>query len=366
MHFSLLSLAALASAVAAQTAVNTFTEDPELSTLLSLAGKYPELVKTLESLKNVTVLAPTNKAFAEWSSTEIGKTIASSDEAVPALLTYHVLGAEVPASAFTTTPAFVPTLLNTPAYTNVTGGQVVEGKLNGTTIEITSGLLQVSKVVKGDIPWNGGIIHKIDRVLTFPQLISTTAAAAGLTELVEALKATSLVKVVDETPDLTVFAPNNAAFEKLGPAAANLTVDQLTEILGYHVVAAGSPLYSTDFTDGAVIKTLQGQSVKVSIKDGNVFVNDAKVIIPDVLVANGVVHVIDSVLLPNLSGNSTGPTGPTATGNASPSSSATNTGSSSAPSSSPITPFESSASTSKILGAFTSIVAALTASFFLL
>lgn len=118
------------------------------------------------------------------------------------------------------------------------------------------------------------------------------------------------MEVVDETEDLTVFAPTNAAFEKLGPAAANLTVDQLTEILGYHglssilylpqltltltlVVAAGSPLYSTDFKDGDVIETLQGQSVKVSIKNGNVFVNGAKVVIPDVLVANGVVHVID-------------------------------------------------------------------------
>lgn len=70
--------------------------------------------------------------------------------------------------------------------------------------------------------------------MTFPQLISTTALAAGLTTLVTALETASLVKVVDETNDLTVFAPTNAAFEKLGPAAANLTVDQLAEILGYH------------------------------------------------------------------------------------------------------------------------------------
>lgn len=63
------------------------------------------------------------------------------------------------------------------------------------------------------------------------------------------------------------------------------------------VVAASTPLYSTDFQDGNVIKTLQGQSVKVSIKDGNVFVNDAEVVVPDVLVANGVVHIIDRSVL---------------------------------------------------------------------
>lgn len=149
MHFSLFSLAALASAAAAQNLVETLKSDPDLSTLFSLAGKYPKLVTTLESLKDVTILAPTNDAFTEWASTEIGKDISKSDDDVQALLSYHVLDAKVPASAFTTTPAFIPTLLNSPAYTNVTGGQVVEGKLNGTTIEITSGALEVSKVVKG-------------------------------------------------------------------------------------------------------------------------------------------------------------------------------------------------------------------------
>lgn len=149
MHFSLLSLAALASVAAAQTAVDVLKADPELSTLLSLVGKDSQRVTTLESLKEVTILAPTNNAFTEWASTPLGKDISTSDEAVQALLVYHVLRAKVPASAFTTTPAFVPTLLINPAYTNVTGGQVVEGKLNGTTIEITSGALEVSKVVKG-------------------------------------------------------------------------------------------------------------------------------------------------------------------------------------------------------------------------
>lgn len=70
--------------------------------------------------------------------------------------------------------------------------------------------------------------------MTFPPAISETALLVGLTDLVNALKATDLVTVVDETKDLTVFAPTNAAFQKLGPAAANLTVEQLTEILDYH------------------------------------------------------------------------------------------------------------------------------------
>ena len=65
------------------------------------------------------------------------------------ILAYHVLPAIVPASAFKTAPAFIPTLLDTPALTNVTGGQVVEGFVKGNSIEIVSGLLRVSTVVKG-------------------------------------------------------------------------------------------------------------------------------------------------------------------------------------------------------------------------
>lgn len=149
MHFTLLSLAALASAAAAQSLVDTFKSDPDLSNVLALVGGYPSLVANLESRKNLTILAPTNEALSEWAVSPLGKKIATSDDAVQALLSYHVLGAIVPASAFTLTPAFVPTLLNSPAFTNVTGGQVVEGKLNGTTIEITSGLLEISRVVKG-------------------------------------------------------------------------------------------------------------------------------------------------------------------------------------------------------------------------
>lgn len=149
MHFTLLSLAALASAAAAQSLVDTFKSDPDLSTFSEIGSKYPALVANLESRNSTTILVPTNEAFSEWAPTALGKIIATSDAAVQALLAYHVLGAKVPASAFTTTPAFVPTLLNSPAYTNVTGGQVVEGKLNGTTIEITSGLAEVSRVVKG-------------------------------------------------------------------------------------------------------------------------------------------------------------------------------------------------------------------------
>ena len=92
----------------------------------------------------------------------------------------------------------------------------------------------------------------------------------------------------------TTAFTNNAAFEAIKDTAAGLTVGQLTAVLGYHVVP-GAVVYSTDVTDGASVKTVQGSELKLKVdKDtGDITVNGAKVIMADVLVKNGVVHVID-------------------------------------------------------------------------
>ena len=139
--------------------------------------------------------------------------------------------------------------------------------------------------------FTGGIIHIIDAVLTPPALISTTAETLGLSSIAGALTAAGLVDTLDELPDVTVFAPSNAAFAAIGSALANASVDALTTILEYHVVK-GSVVYSTDVMNGSV-PTLQGNDLTLTVENGDIFVNQAKVIIPNVLVANGVVHVID-------------------------------------------------------------------------
>ena len=123
--------------------------------------------------------------------------------------------------------------------------------------------------------------------------------------------------VVDTTPDLTIFAPTNAAFSTLD-SLSSFTTDQLLKVLEYHgmirsswlilVLTAFSPVvkgtvaYSTTLKDGETIKTLNGQSVTIKISGDNVFINQAKVYIADVIVENGVLHVIDRyfALLPCL------------------------------------------------------------------
>jgi hypothetical protein len=122
-----------------------------------------------------------------------------------------------------------------------------------------------------------------------------------LSSLYGALNATNLLGTVDGLKDVTIFAPNNAAFQRIGSALPNLTTEQITSILTYHVVQ-GSPGYSSTLANNTKLKTLQGTELTVRIVNGSVLVNNAKVVTADVLIAGGVVHVIDNVLNP---GNAT-------------------------------------------------------------
>ena len=162
---------------------------------------------------------------------------------------------------FTETAAFVPTLLTNTTYTNVTGGQVVEGIAKDGGVSIFSGGRAESKVSTADVTFDGGVVHVIDSVLTIPASIAETAAAANLTQLTGALTKANLVTAVTEAEDVTVFAPTNEAFEKIASVAAGLSVEELTDVLTYHVVA-GTVGYSTELESGD-IPTLNGASVKV-------------------------------------------------------------------------------------------------------
>lgn len=145
--------------------------------------------------------------------------------------------------------------------------------------------------------FTGGTIHIIDRVLTLPESDSSTAVAANLTSVVGALSQANLVNPVNSLRDVTIFAPANSAFQAIGSAIGTLTTEQLSSILTYHVIN-GTVGYSSALTN-TTLKTLGGGELTVRIENGSVFVNSARVLVPDVLVANGVVHVIDNVLNPN-------------------------------------------------------------------
>ena len=132
-------------------------------------------------------------------------------------------------------------------------------------------------------------------------IVDVASESADHTTLVAAVKAAGLVETLSGAGPFTVFAPTNAAFDKLpkGTVESLLTPEKkadLTGILTYHVVAGS--VKAADLKDGQVVKTLQGGELTVSIKDGKVMINGANVTAADLTTSNGVIHVIDAVLLP--------------------------------------------------------------------
>jgi transforming growth factor-beta-induced protein len=134
-----------------------------------------------------------------------------------------------------------------------------------------------------------------------PVSIAETAVAAGsFTKLAAALTKAGLVEALQGDGPFTVFAPTDAAFEAFEAAnpgvLASLSVEQLTAILTYHVVA-GADVRSTDLVDGGVVQTLNGAPALIGLRDG-AKINDASVTTADMVASNGVIHVIDSIIQP--------------------------------------------------------------------
>lgn len=132
-------------------------------------------------------------------------------------------------------------------------------------------------------------------------IVENAMGSSDHTTLVAAVKAGELLETLSGTGPFTVFAPTNEAFNKL-PAG---TVDNLLKpemkkdlqgVLTYHVISGA--LRAADLKDGMELTTVQGQKLKVSVKDGKVMINNANVTIADVISSNGVTHVVDAVLLP--------------------------------------------------------------------
>ena len=188
---------------------------------------------------------------------------------------------------------------------DLTDGQVI-GTVNGAnvTVSLDGGVfINDAQVILADIPASNGVVHVIDAVLLPPSQPATVVDIIVNSEDHNTLEIAVLAAGLDDDLSaegpFTVFAPTDAAFAALpaGTIESLLTdIDALTNILLYHVV--GSAELSTDLSDGQSIETLQGQSVVVGIDMMTVMINDATVIVEDLLADNGVVHVIDAVLLP--------------------------------------------------------------------
>ena len=263
-------------------AQNTGAHD-SLVAALSHAG----LVSALQADGPFTVFAPTDDAFAAAGIDLAAFDTDEENATLSDILLYHVVSGAVSSS-------------------DVTDGMSAEA-LNGDDLSFTvsNGTVMVNDatVTSADVMASNGVIHVIDKVLMPPAdlgAIPTVATGTGIhTSLVAAVVQAELLATLHGDGPFTVFAPTDDAFAAAGIDLAALDNDEgkavLTDILLYHVVAGAVP--SSAVTDGLVAAAVNGDDLTFTVGEG-VMVNDANVVLADVPASNGVIHVIDKVLMP--------------------------------------------------------------------
>jgi len=292
-----LASAVLVSAIAVQPAAAQQQTIPEVAVE---AGSFGTLVAALQAAGLVdalagdgpfTVFAPTDDAFAKLPHGTVETLLKPENrERLTAILTYHV----------------VPGRVSAAQAARLTSA----GTLNGQrlAIERDHGALRIddATVISADVGASNGVIHVIDSVLlpNEESLIEVARDAGSFGTLLAAVDAAGLTHDLMGDGPFTVFAPTDDAFDALpeGTVASLLEPenrDKLREILTYHV--ASGRLYGADLLEDGKVKTLAGGSVHVRLANGRLQANDARIAGTDIDAANGVVHVIDAVLIPGMS-----------------------------------------------------------------
>ncbi len=266
--------------------VDIIVDSPD-HTILETAVIAAELADDLSGAGPFTVFAPTDDAFNALPAGVLDALLLDPTGELAQILLYHVLGAEV-------------------LSTDLTNGQMAT-TLQGEDITVTINgnvvLINDAQVTVADIMASNGVVHVIDAVLLPPQpsVVDIIVDSPDHTILETAVIAAELADDLSGAGPFTVFAPTDDAFNALPAGVLDaLLLDptgELAQILLYHVL--GAEVLSTDLSNGQMATTLQGSDITVTINGSDVFINDAQVTVADIMASNGVVHVIDAVLLPS-------------------------------------------------------------------
>ncbi len=274
------------TATAADDIVTTAVKNGNFKTLAA-AVKAAGLVEALQGEGPFTVFAPTDAAFAKLPKGTVETLLKPENKGkLAGILTFHVVPGKVMAADAAKVTGAV----------TLNGQRVDIDASNGVTVD-------GAQVVTADIACSNGVIHVIDSVMlpADKNLVETADAAGTFKTLLTAAKAAGLADALTGDGPLTVFAPNDAAFAKLPEGTvANLlkpeNKSQLVAILKYHVVSGR--VYSDAAVAAGKAATLQGQPVEITVSGGAAMVNSAKLLATDLDASNGVIHVVDSVLMP--------------------------------------------------------------------
>ena len=257
-----------------------------LETAVIAAG----LVDALSGEGPFTVFAPTDDAFDALPEGTLDAVLADMD-LLTSILTHHVASGSV-------------------MSTDLSDGMMVT-TLNGTELMVSINddgvMIDNAMVTAANIMADNGVVHVIDAVLIPEEEETTTVVdiivgSEDHNTLETAVIAAGLVDALSGEGPFTVFAPTDDAFDALPEGTLDAVLadmDLLTSILTHHV-ASGSVM-STDLSDGMMVTTLNGTELMVSINDNGVMIDNAMVTVANIMADNGVVHVIDAVLIPETS-----------------------------------------------------------------
>lgn len=283
---------------------------PDLPTLLNQTdgfyylsqqlSQYPPLSASLSSLRNVTVLAPSNAALALFPWDPRYEDVENGGAAyLEALIGYHVLDGIH--DNFTRQNLPYKTFLRSPQFSNVTGGQVVLGRYNANGFE--NSFLGGRHLVANSpatLYFNGGIVYPIDDLLNIPRKLSTELTSdsdvVNGTAFIRAVEKAGLLTEFENLKDATFIVPTDDAFKVVEDSIAALSNDELVEVLKYHVILDG-PVYSALAENNTAYPTLQGQVLKLT-QPYSSFLGNGLVWETDLLTSNGVIHTVDQVLNP--------------------------------------------------------------------
>lgn len=288
---SLAMAATITASAPAADIVDTAVQAGKFNTLAAALGAA-DLVDTLKGAGPFTVFAPTDDAFAKLPAGTVETLLKPENrDTLTGILTYHVVPGSVMAKQVVG--------LNGAKTVN---GQRVDIAVDGSTVTVDG-----AKVIATDIQCDNGVIHVIDSViLPADKTIPETAAAAGsFGTLLAAVKAAGLAETLGSKGPFTVFAPTDEAFKALPAGTVESLLkpenkQQLIDILKYHVVSGR--VYSEDALKAKSASTLQGSPIKVNVTSGGASINNAGLVKTDIDASNGVIHVIDAVLLPPAKG----------------------------------------------------------------
>ena len=275
--------------------VDTAVADGRFTTLVA-AVQAAGLVDTLKSEGPFTVFAPTDDAFAKLPAGTIDELLKPENkQKLTDILLYHVVAGKVMAADVTA----------------LTSAKTVLGKDVAIKVDMGNVYINEAKVIIADIETSNGVIHVIDSVLLPPAedammekntIVDIAVADGRFKTLVAALGAAGLVETLSGEGPFTVFAPTDDAFAALPAGTVESLLlpenkQKLTDILLYHVVSG--KVMAADVVGLTSAPTVLGKDLTIKVQDGKVFLNDTvQVIITDIEASNGVIHVIDAVLLP--------------------------------------------------------------------